>query len=118
VQFTGPLPYDAIATHAESASFYLQASLTEGMALSVVEAMQMGLIPAVRPAGEIARYARDGQSAVFLSGDARADAARIMALIDAPDDAAAMARAARAEWAEAPLYRDAVLAACAALDAA
>jgi hypothetical protein len=80
--------------------------------------MQMGLIPAVRPAGEIARYARDGQSAVFLSGDARADADRITALIDAPAEAAAMARAARAEWAGAPLYRDAVLAACAALDAA
>jgi hypothetical protein len=84
----------------------------------VVEAMQMGLIPAVRPAGEIARYARAGQSAVFLSGDARADAARIMALIDAPAAAAAMAGAARAAWAGAPLYRDAVLAACAALEAA
>ena len=112
VRFTGPLSFDEITAHAGRASFYLQASLTEGMALSVVEAMQFGLIPAVRPAGEIARYARDGHSAVFLTGDSRADAARITALIDAPDDAAAIARAARAEWADAPLYRDEVLAAC------
>ena len=115
VRFTSPLPFDEIAAHAGRASFYLQASLTEGMALSVVEAMQLGLIPAVRPVGEIARYARDGHSAVFLTGDSHADAARIKALIDAPEKAATLARTARAQWANAPLYRDEVLAACAAL---
>jgi hypothetical protein len=77
--------------------------------------MQFGLIPAVRPVGEIARYASDGQSAVFLSGDSAADAERIVALIDTPQEAAAMARAARAEWETRPLYRDEVLAACTAL---
>ena len=116
VHFTGPLPFEEIASRAGHASFYLQASLTEGMALSVVEAMQMGLIPAVRPVGEIARYARDGESAVFLGSDPRASADRIATLIDTPEAAAAMARAAHAEWANAALYRDEVLAACAALD--
>ena len=115
VTFTGPLPFAEITERARHASFYLQASLTEGMALSVVEAMQFGLIPAVRPVGEIARYASDGQSAVFLSGDSAADAERIVALIDAPSEATAMARAARAAWETRPLYRDEVLAACAAL---
>ena len=46
--------------------YYIQVSHREGMAMSVAEAMQHGKVCFVQPAGEIGRYATDGESAVFL----------------------------------------------------
>lgn len=45
---------------------YIQLSEHEGMAMSVVEAMQQGKLCFVTPVGEIPNYAVDGVSAVFL----------------------------------------------------
>jgi glycosyltransferase involved in cell wall biosynthesis len=46
--------------------FYIQLSLSEGMAMSVTEAMQNGLVCIVSPVGEIVNYATDMQSAIFI----------------------------------------------------
>ncbi len=46
--------------------FYIQLSVQEGMAMSVAEAMQNGLVCVVTKVGEIANYAADGVSAVVL----------------------------------------------------
>jgi glycosyltransferase involved in cell wall biosynthesis len=46
--------------------FYIQFSKFEGMAMSVVEAMQNGLVCIVTPVGEIPHYAQDGESAIFV----------------------------------------------------
>lgn len=46
--------------------FYLQFSGAEGMAMSVVEAMQYGLVPIVTPVGEIKNYTQPGRSALWL----------------------------------------------------
>lgn len=114
VRFTGPLEREEIFRRTADYSFFLQPSLTEGMAMSVVEAMQLGLIPLVAPVGEIPRYCRDGENALFLPAGAAADAcaARIAALLDAPDRAEQMARAAHEVWMGQELYRNDVLAAC------
>jgi glycosyltransferase involved in cell wall biosynthesis len=87
------------------------------MAMSVVEAMQLGLVPVVAPVGEIPCYCRDGQTALFMAPDedAAAVAARIDALLDTPDRVERMARAAHDVWAVRPLYRDDVLTACRAV---
>ena len=114
VVFTGPMDRAAIFAQASDHHFYLQPSLTEGMAMSVVEAMQLGLIPVVAPVGEIPGYCRDGENALFVPRDVPAGqvAGRIASLLDAPDHAESMARAARATWAEHALYRDDMLTAC------
>jgi glycosyltransferase involved in cell wall biosynthesis len=113
VVFTGPMARDAIFALAGDHDFYLQPSRTEGMAMSVVEAMQLGLVPVVAPVGEIPRYCRDGETALFIAPDAAAAAvaARIDALLAAPDRVERMARAAHDVWQARPLYRDDVLAA-------
>lgn len=72
VTFCGEMRIDQIECEAEKASFYLQTSLREGMAMSVVEGMQMGLVPVVTPVGEIAHYARHGENAVVVTDDASA----------------------------------------------
>jgi len=46
--------------------FYIQLSAQEGMAMSVAEAMQNGLVCVVTAVGEIGNYAKDGVSAVLL----------------------------------------------------
>lgn len=47
--------------------FLIQASIAEGMAMSVAEAMQSGLPCIVTPVGEIKNYAVDLHSAIFLA---------------------------------------------------
>lgn len=108
VSMLGPKDPDEIADVAKSASFYLQTSDYEGMAMSVVEAMQFGLVPVVTPVGAIASYCTDGETAVFIRDDAQALAA-IDAIIEDPVIARAMAQAAVDVWADVPLYREDVL---------
>jgi glycosyltransferase involved in cell wall biosynthesis len=116
VTFTGPLPRARIFEIAAGHSFFLMPSHSEGMAMAVVEAMQLGLVPVVTPVGEIAHYARDGDTAVVLETPApQAAARRLAALLDEPARLRRMGAAARAVWADTPLYAEDVLAACRAL---
>jgi len=114
VHFAGPQPMEAIVAMAQNASFYLQTSAFEGMAMAVVEAMQLGLVPVVTPVGEIAHYCRDGANAVLVADDAGA-VARIMALLDDADAYGALRKAAIAQWQGQPSYRQSLAAACSAL---
>nr|WP_306308771.1 glycosyltransferase [Flavimaribacter sediminis] len=105
VVFTGPMQQEQIIVKALRASFYLQTSLEEGMALSVVEAMQAGLVPVVTPVGEIASYCHDGENAVFVQ-DNIALTDTVLSLLSEPCRYRRMSRAAAAYWQEKPLYRD------------
>ena len=111
VRFYGGLDFNAIQQVANSASFYLQTSELEGMAMSVVEAMQLGLVPVVTPVGEIAHYARQGENAVVVTDDA-ATLTDVLALLSDDKRYQTMREQAVATWVQQPLYRDSVLAAC------
>ena len=69
VKFLGPKDLDSIIELTEETSFYLQTSKLEGMAMSVVEAMQLGMIPIVTPVGEIKNYCVNGMNSVLISDD-------------------------------------------------
>lgn len=116
VTLSGPLDQAAIARRAAGATFYLQTSREEGMAMSVVEAMQLGLVPVVTPAGEIARYCRAGVNAILVAGqDGVTDEAAVAEVVDSLIDPARLGglrAAAINTWDEAPLYAEAVLDAC------
>ena len=103
VSMMGSMDHAQIAHVARSATFYLQTSTYEGMSMSVVEAMQSGLIPLVTPVGEIARYCIDGVNAIFIDDEERAVEA-VTGLLNDPDKARAMAKAAADTWREVPLY--------------
>ena len=79
--------------------------------MSVVEAMQLGLVPVVTPVGEIGRYCRAWENAIVVQDVAEA-AAEVLALLHDPHKARSMGNAAMATWRGQPLYRDAVAAAC------
>ena len=114
VVFKGPMRHEDIANAASGASFYLQTSLDEGMAMSVVEAMQCGLVPVVTTVGEIARYCRDKESAIFVHTDEAAIKA-VLVLLSDPDRYRRMSHAAANYWQAKPLYRDDFLDAASAL---
>lgn len=105
VVFKGSMRREEIADAASRASFYLQASLDEGMAMSVVEAMQSGLVPVVTPVGEIAKYCHDKNSAIFIQEDDKAVEA-VFALLADPVQYRRMSCAAATYWKDRPLYRD------------
>lgn len=119
VFFRGVAPRSQLAEVAAEASFFLQLSRFEGMAVSVVEAMQLGLVPVVTEVGEISRYVTDGANGVIVDPDDPATAARsIQRLVRDPQRLAGMAQAAAARWEKAPLYRDEVIEAAIALTSA
>lgn len=116
VHFGGPIHRADLARVAAGASFFLLPSRLEGMAMACVEAMQLGLVPVVTPAGEMASYVVPGYTGVLID-PARLDAAAddIAALLAEPVRFAALQRGAIARWSSAPLYPDAFCAAALAL---
>lgn len=65
----GPGQADHIWEHAVHASFFLQLSEYEGLAMSVREALALGLVPVVTPVGAIREYTEDGVNAVHVCND-------------------------------------------------
>ena len=108
VVFAGPMTMPEISAATAEASFFLQLSKQEGMAMSVVEAMQLGLVPVVTPVGAIKEYCRDEENALLFSGieDTQSRIERVLA--DARQFQR-MSRLATAQWADAPLYQDDLL---------
>lgn len=113
LSWLGPGPASHIWDHAIHSSFFLQLSEYEGLAMSVREALALGLIPVVTPVGAIGEYTEDGVNAVHVCND-EADpsrdgssrrpitsetyarvARRIIELSDAPSRLTTMSRAAR-----------------------
>lgn len=110
VRFAGPLGFAEITEEAMHHAFYLQTSHVEGMAISVVEAMQLGLLPVVTPVGEIANYCSGANSVIINDLSQAAD--EVQRVLGAPERFHEMRRAGADVWRERPLYRDDVIAAC------
>lgn len=111
VRFHGPLAQDDIFRLASDCAFYLQTSKNEGMAMSVVEAMQLGLVPIVTPMGEIGRYCVHDKNALVVESD-KAAVDDVVALLGDEQRYRALSQAAVATWAGKQLYAESVLAAC------
>jgi glycosyltransferase involved in cell wall biosynthesis len=111
VLFTGPLSHNEIIKHAHKASFYLQTSFSEGMAMSVVEAMQFGLVPVVTPVGEISSYCKDGINAVVVTSEEQT-VASILGLLNGNDRYQEIRRRAISTWLDKTIYKDSILMTC------
>jgi len=117
VRLTGAMDRAGIEQAAAKASFYLQTSRYEGMALSVIEAMQAGLVPVVTPVGEIASYTMPGETAIWIEntpGEGQA-VAKVLELIDKPELWTTMRARSISSFAERPLYRDDIMLAARAM---
>ena len=111
VFFLGPATLAELEVNALKATFYLQTSLYEGMAMSVVEAMQMGLVPIVTPVGEIPAYCGHDFNALIVKSDQQV-VENVRGLLDCDKKYQNIRKNAIATWKDAPLYADSVLQAC------
>lgn len=66
IRFKGEIGMEERMALFSQYDFYIQLSAFEGMAMSVAEAMQHGLVCVVSPVGEIVHYAKDMESAIFI----------------------------------------------------
>jgi glycosyltransferase involved in cell wall biosynthesis len=108
VMFYGPQDFAGIRRIATAKCFYLQTSAYEGMAMSVVEAMQMGLVPVVTPAGEIRTYCRHNQNSILVHENEQA-VSDIVRVIESEDGFSALKTAAIAHWANEKLYCESIV---------
>jgi glycosyltransferase involved in cell wall biosynthesis len=116
VSFAGPMLREEIVSLVSSCSFYLQASRFEGMAVSVMEAMQLGLVPLVTPVGEVASYCKDGANALFINPDDPLQTVnKINDIYSDPHLFSSLRSQAIHAWAGAPTYREDVLTRCSSL---
>jgi len=111
IHFRGGMEFSAICREAKSAAFYLQTSELEGMAMSVVEAMQLGLVPVVTPVGEIGHYARDGTNSLLVVDDAQV-VDRLLEILRDETRYQSLRASAIATWQSTPLYKEDVMRAC------
>ena len=63
------MDFESIKKYANKCSFFLQLSFFESFSISVVEAMQLGLVPVVTDVGEIIRYCIDNFNSVIYKSD-------------------------------------------------
>ncbi len=107
VTFTGPMTREQIFATAAQASFYLGTSRYEGMAISVVEAMQLGLVPLVRAVGEIARYCVADENALLIDSEKQA-ARDVLTLVEDESRYGELRQGAITAWLKRPLYSESV----------
>nr|WP_246525426.1 glycosyltransferase family 4 protein [Geomobilimonas luticola] len=115
VMFLGKTRFEEIKEIATKFSYYLQLSRDEGMSISVVEAMQLGLVPIVTPVGEIGNYCKDGINAIVVN-DFDGIVERVIAVLEDDSKYTAMQKHCVAHWQNVPLYNDDFRAAVAELD--
>lgn len=105
VEFLGPKGFVEIKSISSQASFYLQTSLFEGMAVSVIEAMQFGLVPVVTPVGEVSRYCFDDINSIIVDpGDIDHTVFRIRTLLSNHSLYSIMRQRAISAWYNTPTY--------------
>jgi glycosyltransferase involved in cell wall biosynthesis len=108
VKFLGPMNFDDIKSAALEASFYLQTSVFEGMAMSVVESMQLGLVPIVTPVGEIANYCEHRKSALLVDRDDKVQDL-VLDLLQKPSSYQEMRQNAISVWENVPTYAESIV---------
>ena len=113
VTIMGPANPDELTRIAQDNCFYLQLSRNEGMAMSVVEAMQRSLVPVVTAVGEIGTYCRQGQNAIVVNDPDNPVAAvsDVISVLNDESTYRGLQSAAHDYWAQHTLYRDDICAA-------
>lgn len=107
VSFRGIAPRNLLASIAADNSFFLQLSRFEGMAMSVVEGMQLGLLPVATGAGQMAHYVQNGVTGIRVDADRLNEAVdAIVSLLGDPARFKQMRENAVGYWVKNSLYAD------------
>lgn len=116
VTFAGARSLSEIAALSADYDIFLQLSEQEGAAMSLIEAMQLGLVPVVTPVGEMGHYVTPMETGVIYETPGQA-AAEIERILDDPELFARISAAAVDHWGGRRLYHEDIAAAAEALAA-
>lgn len=113
IVLNGSANQDELNQIAEQSCFYLQLSRNEGMAMSVVEAMQRSLVPVVTPVGEIGTYCSQDNNAIIVHDPDNSIEAvnRVLSIMEDESQYRQLQEAAFDTWAQHILYKDDICAA-------
>lgn len=89
-----------IAVMSSEYTFYLSTSRHEGLAMSVVEGMQLGLIPVVIPVGDIDNYCRNTHNSLFVDSSGVNDNLKLVAALKDTSRFSNLSKNAYATWKE------------------
>ena len=103
--FKKELPFKKIIKLSKSYSFFLQLSDFEGMGMSVMESMQLGLIPIITDVGEISHYCKHKINSIVYKNIYRTSD-DILSLIANKKEFNFIKNNALETWKNAPTYRD------------
>ena len=108
--FYDEMDFSGIIKHAQNSCFYLQTSLYEGAAMSVMESMKLGLVPVVTTVGEISRYCNPNNAIIVNSND---EAVRdIVMLLKFKNLYFKLSNNASKKWENQQSYKDSMLKSC------
>ncbi len=92
---------------------YIQLSAYEGMAMSVAEAMQQGMLCVLTPVGEIPNYAIDGKNAIFMDvtdgGVSEQSLGNLLSILKDKERCEAISSAAHGRFKDAPLFAESLV---------
>ena len=97
VFFMGKKTPNHYPEEAKNSKFFINISSHEGMAIAVVESMQLGLVPIINPVGEIANYCSDELNSIYYSDQA---SEKVLNLIDNDMSYTEISRNAQNYWNE------------------
>lgn len=105
IDFYQPMDINEIQKNASNSSFFLQLSNEEGLGMSVLESMQLGLIPIVTAVGEIRNYCNDGINSIIYK-DINSTKQKIIKLIKNKKEMYILKKKASEFWVGKNTYRE------------
>ena len=100
-----------IKKYANSSCFFIQLSSYEGLAMSVSESMQLGLVPIVTAVGQIKSYCRNLENSLIYKNNDNDLIRNISLLISSPKKYSLMRQNAIRTWENAKIYKNDVISA-------
>ena len=113
VKILDPMSISEIRTYAAKSTFFIQLSSFEGMAMSVIEAMQYGLIPIVTSVGEISSYCIDEFNSIIYSENKNQETLnKVIQVLDNPEKFLEISSNSIKTWIKTKTYKDDIVDAC------
>ena len=97
--------FEEIKKYAEESSFFIQLSSYEGMAMSVCESMQLGLIPLVTNVGQIKKYCKNLHNSLIYQNDDNEILGSVIKILNSKKEYVQIRKNIIETWSNHPTYK-------------
>ena len=105
LSFYPSMDIDQIKEYSKKATFFVQLSLSEGSGMSIMEAMQFGLIPIITNVGEAKKYCIHNQNSIIFS-NIETTSNEVINLIENKKQMRYLRNNALNKWSKDPTYKE------------